>query len=389
MKKSILIVHNRYLQRGGEDNVVEQEINTLRNNGYAVTTLFLNNHRFQRSLFSVLTTPLKLFFNLSSFLAVYKRVKKEKTDIVHVHNFYYNASPSVFWAAKMAGARTVFTLHNYRLFCLNGLFFYNGKTCTECLTKMSFSDGIKRKCFRGSATYSRTLAASQVLHRNIKTWNNKIDRFITINQLMYDSLLRLGIPEDKIRLKSNYIPDLSAHPVTAVQNRLQFYLFAGRISEEKGIHHLIQAFKYTGRYLRVVGDGPLCDWVLTQTDDYISYYPAVERTELISWFSRCRAVLFPSIWPEGQPMTIIEAQSTGAIVIAGRSVATERMIKEGKTGFLYEPGNIESLHMAIESFEQSTEEQLRDMSIASIEHFQQNYTEAKHLESIEDIYNTL
>lgn len=171
MKRSILIVHNRYLQRGGEDNVVEQEIHTLSNHGYFVKSLFLDNKHFKRSLSAVVTTPLRLFFNFSSFLAVYRRVRKYKIDIVHVHNFYYNASPSIFWAAKLAGAKTVYTLHNYRLFCLNGLFFYNGTTCTDCLDKMSFRDGIQRKCFKGSALYSRALAASQMLHRNMGTWN--------------------------------------------------------------------------------------------------------------------------------------------------------------------------------------------------------------------------
>lgn len=389
MKRSILIVHNRYLQRGGEDNVVEQEIHTLSKHGYFVKSLFLDNKHFKRSLSAVVTTPLRLFFNFSSFLAVYRRVRKYKIDIVHVHNFYYNASPSIFWAAKLAGAKTVYTLHNYRLFCLNGLFFYNGTTCTDCLDKMSFRDGIQRKCFKGSALYSRALAASQMLHRNMGTWNRKVDRFITINRLMYDSLLLLGIPEEKIRLKANYIPDLSHHPISPMQKRQDFYLFAGRISEEKGIQHLIQAFKHSKRSLRLVGNGPLSDWVLTQTDDHISYYPAVERTELMSWFSQCKAFLFPSIWQEGQPMTIIEAQSTGAIIIAGRSATTEQMIQEGKTGHFYEPGNAESLNTVLDSFERSTAEQLLHMSMAASDHFQKNHTEAKHLEAIEEIYHAL
>lgn len=389
MKKSILIVHNRYLQRGGEDNVVEQEINTLSKQGYVVRSLFLHNQQVKPSVSSVVTTPLRLFFNLSSFLAVYRRVRKYKIDIVHVHNFYYNASPSVFWAAKMAGAKTVYTLHNYRLFCLNGLFFYNGTTCTNCLNKMSFRDGIQRKCFKGSALYSRALAASQMFHRNMRTWNRKVDRFLTINRLMYDSLLLLGIPEEKIRLKANYIPDLSNHPVSPIQDRKDFYLFAGRMSEEKGIQHLIKAFKQTKRPLRLVGSGPLRDWILTQTDDNISYYPAVERSELMSWFSQCKAFVFPSIWQEGQPMTIIEAQSTGAIIIAGRSATTEQMIQEGETGHFYEAGNAESLNAVLTSFERSTEQQLLHMSMAAHDHFQQNYTEVKHLEAIEEIYNTL
>jgi len=180
-KPSILLIHNTYLQKGGEDSVVAQELDCLQKEGYLVHSLFFNNS--QKGIGSLLRYPFQLFFNLSAFVKVYRLVKKERINIVHVHNYFYTASPAVFWAAKMASAKTVMTLHNYRLFCLNGLLFYNNQPCTLCPDQQSFNPGIQRKCFKESGIFSRALAWSNRLHQQIETFTNKIDRFVVINPL--------------------------------------------------------------------------------------------------------------------------------------------------------------------------------------------------------------
>jgi len=134
------LIHNTYLQKGGEDSIVEQELNCLREEGYTVSILFLIIVPTHSAIPSNC-------FNLSAFIKVYQLVKKKSIDLVHVHNFYYKASPAVFWAAKLAGAKTIFTLHNYRMFCLNGLLYYQNQPCMICHQQQSFTPGVERKMF--------------------------------------------------------------------------------------------------------------------------------------------------------------------------------------------------------------------------------------------------
>lgn len=380
-KPSILLIHNTYLQKGGEDSIVEQEINILKQEKYGVFVLFFNNSS------NKFNYPFQLFFNLNAFWKVYRLVKKNKIDTVHVHNFYYKASPAVFWAAKLAGAHTILTLHNYRLFCLNGFMYYQNQSCMLCHQEQSFDAGIKRKCFKNSSIFSWALAKSNSWHKSIHTYSKKIDRFVVINPLQEQLLLDIGIGAAKIRLKSNFLTGLSNIPPPPFETRQEFYLFVGRLSEEKGIKDLVQAFKENGKSLLIVGDGPLNEWVQQEATEKIQYSKAVARASLVALYASCTALVFPSRWFEGQPLTVIEAQSTGAIVIAAYSNNMSNMIEHETNGLLYaiEPSNL--LNQVINNFESLSLEIKQQMSKAAYEKYLANYTKEKHIEAIKHLYH--
>lgn len=384
-KPSILLIHNTYLQRGGEDSVVQQELDHLQKENYRAYTLFFNNTGSK--IRNALSYPFELFFNVAAFVKVFRLVKKERIDIVHVHNFYYKASPAVFWAAKAAGAKTIFTLHNYRLFCLNGLFFYKNQTCMLCHETQHFRPGITRRCFKHSALFSGALAMATLFHRRINTWHTKVDRFVVINQLQQQLLLQTGITSRQIFYKPNFLSNSQITPVVDPDARERFYLYAGRLSEEKGIRFLIRSFKTNGRKLRVVGDGPLANWVQSQADGTISYTAAVPRNQLLQLYATCAAFVFPSIWPEGQPMTVIEAQSTGTVVIAASSINMDQMIQDRKTGLLYNPLQEDDLNRVIHIFESLSVAEKKVLSASAHQHFLRSYTEQQHIDALHTLYH--
>lgn len=372
---AILFVHNTYLQKGGEDTVVQQEIEFLTTKGWQVHTLFFSNETIGNPLLRWLNA-LSVFFNLSAAIKVYRLVKKHRIPVVHVHNFYYRASAAVFWGAKAAGARTIFTVHNYRLFCLNGFFFYNQTTCMDCQQQKSFAPGIARKCFKGVGFLSRILAASTILHRRIGTWQKKVDQFLVLNPLQQQMLIDTGIPADKIMLKPNFLQETI--PPATYNQREDFFLFAGRMSPEKGIVGLINAVKGKKIPLLLVGDGPLASWVITQTDDWIQYRPKVDKPVLQELYRKCTAMIFPSIWPEGLPLTVIEAQQAGTIVLAAHSENLKAMIQHHENGFLYDPLQPNELLHIIASFSEMELQEKNRLSTNAYTFFQQHYTIQQH-----------
>lgn len=386
-KPGVLIVHNTYFHRGGEDSVVEQEVLTLKKLGYPVFTLFFDNNAFKKSSPKAFFLPLNLFFNISAFVKVYRAVKKNGIRFVHVHNLFYTASPSVLWAGKAAGAFTLLSIHNYRLFCLNGFFFREKETCMLCHEQKSFKPGIRYRCFKGSALFSSMLASVIGLHRRIGTWQSRVDRFIVLNSLVYELLLQAGITPGKLYLKPNFLKQELERGIDNSIPRQDFYLFVGRISEEKGIRHLVDAFKTNGRKLKLVGDGPLTGWLQKQTGSNIEYHEAIKREELFVWYASCKALVFTSLWPEGHPMTLIEAQSVGTPVIAAESAITREMVG-ARYGLLYSSGDASGLNRAIDTFEQLSTQDREQMSADIYSHFLTHYTEMQHISAVAEMYAT-
>ena len=394
-KPSILLIHNRYLHKGGEDTVVAQELSYLESAGYRAIPLYFNNQA--AGPIDLLNYPFQLFFNLSAFYKVYRLVKKHRIQMVHVHNFFYRASPSVFWAAKAAGANTLLTLHNYRLFCLNGFMYYDNQPCTRCYDEKSFSAGIQRKCFKNSGLFSQVLVASYGFHKKLNTFSKKIDRFVVINPLQEQFLLNRGIPQEKIFRKSNFLLNASeASPQEATTSpnnpvaflsRENFYLYVGRLSEEKGIRDLVEAFLENGKPLKIVGDGPLASWVQEQKKPNIEYLAAVPRESLAQLYQNCAALILPSRWFEGQPMTVIEAQSHGTIVIAADSANMRGMISHEEDGYLYAIHPTNQLNEVISIFEARSNETKDALSKAAYDRFQRSYTINQHINALKLLYH--
>ena len=383
-KPTILIIFNSYLNKGGEESVVQNELKTLTKYGYKYFYKEYNNLSYQKFGIGTLFLPLNIFFNFSAFFHTFLFVIRNKIDVVHVHNVFFTISPSVFWGAKLAGAKTVYTVHNYRLFCLDGTFFLNGKICTHCYDTNSFSKGIKNKCFKKSHLFSFVLASSMVLHRFLGSWRLRVDQYVAINPFLVELLIQKGIDAKKINLKPNYSKDFGFENYL---NRENFYFFAGRLQAEKGIQHLVEAFSLLKKNLVIAGKGDLLGWLEKNSTASIKYIGQQSVDEMQQLYLKCKAVVFPSIWFEGLPMAIIEAQSAGVVPIVASTETTRAMIDEGENGFLYEAGDAASLVEAVNEFEKKSVEELNVMSNNARTKFKLKYEEEQHIWMMDKIYN--
>lgn len=383
---SVLILHNTYLYSGGEETVVAAEIESLKANGYTVFYKEYNNANFKHFNFKTLLAPFNTIFNIFSFFEIIYFIRIHKIKIIHAHNIFYTASPSIFWAAKLAGTKTVVTIHNYRLFCLSANFFRNKQTCFQCIDKKSFKPGLQNKCFKNSLLASFTLALSIRLSDLIGIWKNKVDHYIVLNEFAKQLLINKGIDPKKIVLKSNFLPAFNFKEVNQIRDN--FYLFAGRITEEKGIRHLINTFTMTNKQLTIAGNGDLIHIINNKASKNIQYIGLQSKEQIQSLLLKCKALIFPSIWIESMPMTLIEAQTMGTIPIVAASINTNNMIEHGIDGFLYDATKPNALMEAILHFESLSSTELHTISNNAQNKSLKLYGEIAHIKKIKEIYGS-
>lgn len=378
----ILLIHNRYTQRGGEDTVFENEMMLLKENKIEVDTIVFENTE-TKNIFQQLKAALRSIFSIPAFMKVRHRIKRKRPDIVHIHNVFYSASPSVIWAAYLHRIPVVITLHNFRLICPGALFLRNERICELCRKKMLPWHGIQHKCFQGKVLPSLTLAMTLTLHKIIGTWNIAVSRYICLNafaaNIYSNSSLRL--PANRISIKANWCyEEEESQPVTKEEH----LLFVGRINNEKGIPFLLRTIERTERTLHIIGDGPLIEQVKQLHTPQIKFFGPQDRQTVINAMAKAKALLLPSCWYEMFPMVILESFSVGTPVIASRIGGIPEIIEHGKTGLLFETENQAEFVAMVKWLDEV--ETYKKMCANVKTEFTKKYTQLQAIKSLTDVY---
>jgi glycosyltransferase involved in cell wall biosynthesis len=325
----ILQVHNFYQQRGGEATVVALEKALLEENGHVVITWYKDNAEMkdwsvpQKLKLLHSTTNAK---NSAAELEVILR--NEQPDICHVHNFFPLISPSIYAACQKFNVPVVQTLHNYRLICTNGTLFRDGEICEKCLGQNAFQS-VRKKCYRNSAIQTWTVARMIEKNKKNGTWNNQVNTYICLSEFARQKFIEHGLPEEKLVVKPNFIPTTDTGDTIPTSND-PFFVFAGRLSEEKGTKLLAEIGKLSPYPILVYGDGPVAPELVGIKNVILKGKQS--REVLMQQLKNAKALIFPSIWYEGMPMTILESFSVGTPVIAHDLGAMSTMIQPNENG---------------------------------------------------------
>lgn len=336
----ILIIHNHYLEKGGEDGVVKTESSLLAEYGHKVIFYEKSNIDFKSRSF--LDKLYFLLHELNFSNKVYREIKEiiriEKPDIAHIHNVFICITPAVYFALKEAGVPVVQSLHNYRFFCIRGTFFVKGSVCEACKGKQFFN-AVIRRCWRNSFLLSLLLTK---LLRKSEAFLNNIDAFIVTSKFSRDKFVELGLNKEKMYLKLNC---LMSEPKEDIQDD-NYALFIGRLVDYKGIKTLIKAFKLAKPFnLKIIGDGPLSREVQSFVDSYsnVKWLGKVERSLLNEEIRNSSFVIFPSECYENMPLVIMESFAYSKPVLASNLGAAKEFVVEGVSGMLFEPANEKDL----------------------------------------------
>lgn len=345
----ILLLHNRYQQTGGEDFVFETERDALKAAGHEVETLEVFNTEINSPLKALGAAAGAVYSPRGRALAE-GAIARFRPDVVHVHNFFPLLSPSVFHACTAARVPAVWTLHNFRITCANGLLFRQMRPCEDCVGRLPWR-AVRHGCYRGSRAGSATVAAMIGIHRHAGTWQRHVARFIALTPFARDLFIRAGLPAQRISVKPNFIPDPAAHAAPPASR--SGFVFVGRLSPEKGVSTLLNAWRENPHPLTILGDGPLAGEVAAAAarNPAIRYLGGgLPRPAVFAAIAAAEALILPSVWYENFPMVAVEAMALSTPIIASNIGALASTVSAGGNGLLFPPGDAASLRRAADGF---------------------------------------
>ena len=257
-------------------------------------------------------------------------------DVVHLHNNH--RYPFTILAATR-GHRVVQTVHDY---CA----IYPTAYCSRersCAGRPVFA-ALGHGCMTWKllATEACLLYGRRFLDRRF------VKAFIAPSRNLATHLERMGHANVFHVPNLRSLPRAEPTPVTDGQ----VVLYVGGLIEHKGVATLLAAFaRLAGDLpqaaLWLVGDGPEADDLKASTAEYgpchVRFLGERSPDELAEIYRQARVVVLPSLWLENAPLVAIEASAYGRPVVASRVGGLPELVKDGRTGFLFDRGDIVGL----------------------------------------------
>ena len=388
------MLHNRYQYAGGEDISTLEEVSVLRRYGHVVHLVERANDDIQD--FSIFQ-KLDLFFSSAWSIRSAGWLRSElrdlsSLDLLHVQNFFPLFSPSVHQAAKALSIPTVQHLRNFRLGCLNAYLLREGRVCDVCVGRNPWR-GIWYRCYRKSLPASLGVWQMLTFNRLRGTWHRDVDAFITPSQFAANKLVEIGIPEQRLHIKPNFLPDPLVNQQILQPPQNPTFLYLGRLSPEKGILTILRAWQHLNQLdwqLLVVGDGPqrleLEDFCREKQLKGITFLGYQAKSAVVRLIQQATAVLVPSLWYETFGRVVVEAFACGRPALVSDLGALTELVEEGKTGFRVQPGEV---HDWQEKLQWSADHpiQLERMGQRARRVYLEKYTPEINYKYLMEIYN--
>lgn len=365
----IAVVHSFYRNDSpsGENALVEAQVTALRQAGHEVRLLAVASDDVAGSRLA----PMRQALTVATGAGRDPRaeIAAWSADVVHLHNTFPNLGRR--WVAGL-GVPLVATLHNYRPLCAAATLFRDGAPCTECLDAGRHR-GLVHGCYRGSrlATVPLTLgqrgAHDPVLrHAAVLT---------ALSATQAEQYVAAGVPAGRLRVLPNFVPDELA---PAAGPGGEGWLYAGRLTDEKGIADAVRAWP-AEIPLVVVGDGPAAaDLESAAAGTGVEIRRAVSRPEVLELMRTSRGLVFPSRWPDPFGLVYAEALAAGTPVLATRPSAAARMAEADGAGIAADSVTPELVRAAHELF--------AGLRGRARQAFAAAYTEAAHVRALEEVY---
>ncbi|MGD0276255.1 MAG: glycosyltransferase family 4 protein [Syntrophales bacterium] len=381
----ILLIHNHLRPPSGENVVFENEKRLLLEKGHNVVTYERRNEEIDS--FSIIRKTRLLWENSwskESCREIERLIVKERPDVVHFHNTFPLISPAAYRVCYKKGIPFVQTLHHFRMICPGALLFRDGHICEDCVSG-SLWNGMLHGCYKGSYIQTGLITQMLFLHRAIMTWG-MATYYIALNEFCRSIFIRSGIPADKILVKPNFIFD-SSDPVYTNDG---YVLYLGRVSEEKGIKTLLEAWGFLNKHpLKIAGEGStlakmkaLGNKLALPNVEFLGYQPPEKCFALIQ---NSKFMIVPSEGYETFSLVVREAFMAGKPVIASRLGVLSEAVAHGKTGLTFDPGNAKDLAEKVRWMLEHESEAV-EMGRNARKEFEEKYTADRNYEILIKIY---
>jgi glycosyltransferase involved in cell wall biosynthesis len=340
----ILMVHDFYQKFGGEDAVALAEKQLLEARGARL--LFYERRNVEVNDYGLgekMAFPIHTVYSLRTKREVTHIAKQFQPDFAYVHNVFPLISPSLYHTLHSLKIPMLQVLHDFRFFCPNGWFYTQGQICERCKYG-NYINAVRYRCFRDSYSLSALYSLSLGFNRMAGVLR-KIDAIICLTEFSRQKLLEIGMPERKLHIKPNFIdPSVTS----ASPGKGNYVLYLGRLSSEKGLWTLVRGFeRLSGVKLKIMGTGPLeislrkyIEECGIKNIELVGFKEGSDKWQILR---ESLFVVLPSEWYEGFPMVALEAFAAGKPVVASNLGSLPFVIEDGKSGILFEPGNVEDL----------------------------------------------
>ncbi len=374
----VLVAHNFYQQRGGEDSVVDAEIGLLQARGHDVERFSRHNDELAQT--GRIAAAVQTLWSGRTVADLARRIAAFRPDVIHAHNTFPLISPALYSVAASAGIPVVQTLHNFRLLCPQAMFLREGRVCEDCLGRFPWP-AVRHRCYRGSVPQTAVLVSMLGVHRMIGTYRNKVSRYIALTEFSRAKFIAGGLAGEQISVKPNFVDAL----VPENERQRSGALFVGRLSPEKGTRVLARAAATRGHaIIDVIGAGPERSSLEASPGILLRGWQAPDAVYARMREAACLVV--PSICFENFPVAIVEAFACGLPVIASRLGAMAEIVRDGETGLLFEAGNADDLARKM-AWAESNPEALREMGANARREYEIRYTPEVNYRQLMAIYS--
>lgn len=328
----------------------------------------------------------KLIYSVEAKKKVKNIVNDNNPDIAHLHIFQHQLSPSILKEIKKSGTYVVNTVHDLKVICPNYKMLNDGEICEKCKSD-KFINCLKSKCIKGSTVNSMLNTIEAYTHRILKSYDY-VDKFICPSEFYMNKFIEFGIPKEKVVHIPNFVDVSKFNPNYEHED---YFVYFGRLSEEKGINTLIKSMKHVNKSkLIIVGTGPiekeLKEFVVKENIKNVEFVGFKTGNELENIIKQSRFIVIPSEWYENAPMSIIEAMAYGKAVLGSNIGGIPEFIEDNHTGMIFKTKDEIDLANKI-NYLIDQENQTIEMGKNARIRAEKLYDKTVHYEKIMDLYN--
>lgn len=349
---------------------------------YYVKSIDYNNNS---NFFEKMRSGINVIYSFEARRKFEILVKKTKPDLIHLHLFQHQLSPSILDIAKKYDIPTVYTAHDLKMICLNYKMMHHGKICEECRGEHYYRCAVNR-CVKDSFFKSCINVAEGYFHKMRHSYD-VIDEIITPSDFYFQKFIEFGVDSSRVTHIPNFT-DADTIQIEKSADSEKYFLYFGRLSEEKGIMTLLHAVENSQIHIKIVGTGPLKALVEMYKKnnqlDNVEILGFMSGKELMNVIGNAKAVILPSEWYENGPYSAIESLQLARPIIGADIGGIPELVEHN--GFLFKSGNAKALKESLQRMESLSENDYAAMQQKSLELFKSYYTEQYHYKMLKKVY---
>jgi glycosyltransferase involved in cell wall biosynthesis len=402
---TLLAINNYFYRRGGAETIFFEHMQLFNDADWRsvpfsmrhpenlpsdYASYFVSEIEYGRSLSlsEKLTQAAKVIYSKEAQRQLNRLIDDVRPDIAHAHNVYHHISPSIFPILKQAGIPTVMTAHDLKLACPAYKMLASDGICERCKNGKIYNV-LTHRCIKESTTLSGLVLLETLVHRSLGLYRNNLDRIIVPSLFYREKLIEWGWSADQLVYIPNFV-DLTK--VREPSGQSAYFLYAGRLSEEKGLVTLIHAAAAAQQRLLIAGTGPLeasLKQLVAKLDADVEFLGHLQAAHLHHIINGATALVLASEWYENAPLSILEAYILGVPVIGSRIGGIPELVREGETGLLSESANVADLTAKISLMAGFSPQKRIDMARAGAQWVREDFSSTQYKAAMIDLYAAL